>query len=132
MRSGSGAHRCEAPGHILGFRVRAVLHLHLFLLLGAWAKQFELYRRMSPVERADGVRALTLAASAVYGELPSTNDVDFVVGMDAARVAPLAPALRGDFYVSESAMREAGQLGTSFNAIHTTDGNQDRRLRRRR
>lgn len=29
----------------------------------AWAKQFELYRRMSPAQKADGVRALTLAVN---------------------------------------------------------------------
>lgn len=29
----------------------------------AWAKQFELYRRMSPVEKAAGVRALTRAVN---------------------------------------------------------------------
>lgn len=29
----------------------------------AWAKQFELYRRMSPAEKAAGVRATTLAVN---------------------------------------------------------------------
>lgn len=31
----------------------------------AWAKQFELYRRMSPAQKAAGVRAITLAVNAL-------------------------------------------------------------------
>jgi hypothetical protein len=31
----------------------------------AWAKQFELYRRMSPAQKAAGVRATTLAVNAL-------------------------------------------------------------------
>jgi hypothetical protein len=33
--------------------------------LDAWAKQFELYRRMSPADKAAGVRAITLAVNAL-------------------------------------------------------------------
>lgn len=29
----------------------------------AWAKQFELYRRMTPAQKADGIRAVTLAVN---------------------------------------------------------------------
>lgn len=61
-------------------------------------------------------------ASAVYGELRATNDVDFVVRMDVAQLAPLRQALQERFYVSDAAMREAVQLGTSFNAIHLPTG----------
>ncbi|MGH7670439.1 MAG: hypothetical protein ACRENQ_13210 [Gemmatimonadaceae bacterium] len=63
-----------------------------------------------------------ILASAVYGELRSTNDVDLVVRMELAHVAPLAQALRERFYVSEAAMGEAVRLGTSFNAIHLSTG----------
>jgi len=31
----------------------------------AWAKQFGLYRRMSSVQKADGIRSLTLAVNAL-------------------------------------------------------------------
>lgn len=61
-------------------------------------------------------------ASALYGELRSTNDVDFVVRMTSAQAAPLAQALQGEFYVSPNAMHEAVRLGSSFNAIHLRTG----------
>lgn len=57
-------------------------------------------------------------ASSIHGELRSTNDVDFVADLQPRHVTPLLDALRTDFYVSEQAIREALQLGTSFNAIH--------------
>jgi hypothetical protein len=57
-------------------------------------------------------------ASSIHGELRSTNDVDFVADVRSGHIAPLFDALHRDFYVSPEAMREALQLGTSFNAIH--------------
>ena len=57
-------------------------------------------------------------ASSIHGELRSTNDVDFVADVRPSHLAPLREALLKEFYVSEEAMREALQLGTSFNAIH--------------
>jgi len=61
-------------------------------------------------------------ASSIHGELRSTNDVDVVADLQDGHVAPLLAALQPDFYVTEQAMREALQLGTSFNAIHLPTG----------
>lgn len=57
-------------------------------------------------------------ASSLHGELRSTNDVDLIADLRPAHVAPLFTGLRDEYYVSEPAMREAVQSGTSFNAIH--------------
>lgn len=57
-------------------------------------------------------------ASSVHGEPRSTNDVDFLADMRDEHVDPLLRALDADYYVSESAVREAIRLGGSFNAIH--------------
>jgi len=57
-------------------------------------------------------------ASGIHGEPRSTNDVDFVADIHPGHVGPLLAALHGDFYLSDEAVREALQLGTSFNAIH--------------
>lgn len=57
-------------------------------------------------------------ASSVHGEPRSTNDVDFLADMRDEQVDPLLRALDADYYVSESAVREAIRLDGSFNAIH--------------
>lgn len=57
-------------------------------------------------------------ASSIHGAPRSTNDVDFLADLREEHVAPLLGALRSDYYVSESAMREAIGTEGSFNAIH--------------
>lgn len=57
-------------------------------------------------------------ASSLHGDLRSTNDVDLIADLRPVHVVPLLAALSGEYYVSEEAMNEALQLGTSFNAIH--------------
>lgn len=57
-------------------------------------------------------------ASSVHGEPRSTNDVDFLADVRGKHVNPLLRALEADYYVSESAVREAIGLSGSFNAIH--------------
>ncbi len=59
-------------------------------------------------------------ASSVHGEPRSTDDVDLVADLRAMHAAPLLSALRGEWYVSSEAVRDAiaGGGGASFNAIH--------------
>jgi hypothetical protein len=57
-------------------------------------------------------------ASATHGEPRSTRDVDVLVALEPAKIEALVAALRGDFYVDRDSVREACQLGTSFNVIH--------------
>lgn len=61
-------------------------------------------------------------ASSIHGELRSTNDVDLVADLRPSHLAPLLTALGNEFYLSEVAMQEALQFGTSFNAIHLPTG----------
>jgi hypothetical protein len=57
-------------------------------------------------------------ASSIHGEPRSTLDVDFVADLRAEHVPALITAFGTDFYVSDTAIREALARGTSFNAIH--------------
>ncbi len=57
-------------------------------------------------------------ASSLQGEPRSTNDIDFVVSLDEARVAELASSLGPDFEVDENALREAVRTGGSWNIFH--------------
>lgn len=61
-------------------------------------------------------------ASSVHGEPRSTDDVDVVADVRPVHVSPLTAALAAEWYVSEQAMREAIDAGTSFNAIHLPTG----------
>src|SRR5207245_6074834 len=61
-------------------------------------------------------------ASSVHGEPRSTNDIDFVVDLDPARLNRLVAALGTDYYVSADAAREAIASAGSFNAIHLGGG----------
>ena len=56
-------------------------------------------------------------ASSLQGEPRATNDIDFVVDLDAARVDPLANVLGSDFAVDRDAMREAVRLRASCNVF---------------
>jgi len=57
-------------------------------------------------------------ASSVHGEPRSTDDVDLVADLRATHAAALLSALRGDWYVSSEAVRDAITRGAAFNAIH--------------
>lgn len=57
-------------------------------------------------------------ASSIHGEPRSTLDVDFVADLRPEHVPTLVAAFGTDFYLSDAAIREALQRGTSFNAIH--------------
>ena len=57
-------------------------------------------------------------ASGRHGEVRATQDIDFLIDLPPAKVAPLAAALSPDYYVEESSMRDAVRLQRSFSVIH--------------
>lgn len=57
-------------------------------------------------------------ASSILGIPRSTNDADLVADLQAKHVAPFVAALQTEYYVSETAMREALSRKASFNLIH--------------
>lgn len=57
-------------------------------------------------------------ASSMSGEPRSTLDVDMVVALTDASVAPLVAALGDEFYVSESSLRRAVRDHSTANLIH--------------
>ena len=57
-------------------------------------------------------------ASSLSGEPRSTLDVDMVVAIQEADIAPLVAALATDFYVNEKALRRAVRERSSANLIH--------------
>jgi hypothetical protein len=57
-------------------------------------------------------------ASSVHGEPRSTNDVDVVADLREEHVELLVEAVRPDYYVSLSAVRDAVRSGHSFNVIN--------------
>src|SRR4051794_41897962 len=60
-------------------------------------------------------------ASSAYGEPRFTQDIDIVLDLPAAQIPALCAAFPvPDFYVSESAVREAVQRRFQFNVLHTT------------
>lgn len=64
-------------------------------------------------------------ASGVWGEPRFTQDIDILIQLSLERVVPLCnefPA--SDFYVSESAARDAVAQGGQFNVIHPASGNK--------
>lgn len=87
---------------------------------GAVPNPVEVALRFARILESLGIRYLIGGsfASSVHGEPRSTNDVDFLADVRNEHVAPLVRALEADYYVSESAVREAIRLGGSFNAIH--------------
>jgi hypothetical protein len=56
-------------------------------------------------------------ATSVYGELRTTQDIDFVAQFGEEHVIPFVEALRQDFYVSEEMIRSALCYRGSFNVI---------------
>jgi hypothetical protein len=67
-----------------------------------------------------GVPYVTVGAlaSSLHGEPRSTDDIDFVADLRPANIPGLAAALRGEWYVSEEAVRAAIARGESFNVVH--------------
>ena len=64
-------------------------------------------------------------ASMAYGEPRLTNDIDIVVRLDLAAADRLCAAFPApDFYVSQSAAREAVLTRGQFNVIHPPSGNK--------
>lgn len=62
-------------------------------------------------------------ASGVWGESRFTQDVDILIELPSAQVRPLCAAFPdGEFYVSETAAKEASDRQTQFNVIHPSSG----------
>jgi hypothetical protein len=57
-------------------------------------------------------------ASSFHGAARSTMDVDIVCELSAENVSALVSGFGDDFYISESAIREAIQRKSCFNLIH--------------
>lgn len=57
-------------------------------------------------------------ASSFHGASRSTMDVDIAAELDEANATCLIDALKSQYYVSETAAREAVRLRTCFNLIH--------------
>lgn len=57
------------------------------------------------------------AASSIYGLPRATQDVDFVASLEPEHVPFLVAKLEGEFYVDETAVREAVAKENSFNII---------------
>lgn len=57
-------------------------------------------------------------ASSLQGEPRATNDIDFVVDLQANQVEPLTQALGSDFEVDVEALREAVMRRGSWNIFH--------------
>lgn len=63
--------------------------------------------------------------SSLQGEPRSTHDVDVIVAIQSHHVQAILNAFtRPRFYVDEGAIREAMQLGGSFNVIDTKEGDK--------
>src|SRR5215831_9835641 len=68
-------------------------------------------------------RVVGSMASMAYGEPRFTNDVDMVAELKQEHVAVLCAAFPApDFYVSETAAREAVARRSQFNIIHPASG----------
>ena len=57
-------------------------------------------------------------ASTAHGLIRTTMDVDVVAALEARHVAPFVSALEEEFYVDETAVRQAIERRGSFNLIH--------------
>ena len=57
-------------------------------------------------------------ASSIYGMARSTRDADLVADVRREHIQPFMAAIGSDFYVSESAIREAIDRHGSFNVVH--------------
>jgi len=61
-------------------------------------------------------------ASGIWGEMRYTQDIDFVADIKANQISSLINAFSPRFYLSEIALREAIELGKSFNLIDNQTG----------
>jgi len=57
-------------------------------------------------------------ASSILGIPRATNDADLVADLHSEHIAPFILTLQADYYVSETALREALDRKSSFNLIH--------------
>lgn len=57
-------------------------------------------------------------AAVMHGEIRTTHDVDVIVELGEAMVAPLVAELAPQFFVDETLMRDAVRTRTSCNVIH--------------
>lgn len=78
-----------------------------------------LIARLASILDALGVRYFVggSVASSLYGTPRSTQDVDLVVDLDDDSAGRLVAALQPEFYVEESAVRDAVRRHRSFNVI---------------
>jgi hypothetical protein len=64
-------------------------------------------------------------ASIAYGEARFTQDIDIVAGFELRHVPHIIAAFpSSDYYLSESAAREAIRTNAQFNVIHPASGNK--------
>jgi predicted nucleotidyltransferase len=64
-------------------------------------------------------------ASIAYGESRFTQDIDIVVALEEKHVAPFMAAFPlPEYYLSESAIRDAIRTSFQFNVIHSSSGNK--------
>lgn len=61
-------------------------------------------------------------ASSIHGIPRQTQDIDFVVDMDAERASLFAEGLHGEFYADPASAREAAAEKGSFNLVHLASG----------
>ena len=68
----------------------------------------------------EGIRYVLVGsfASSIHGMYRAPADIDILAEIKIEQVHPLFEALRDSFYLDESTMRNAVNLGGSFNAIH--------------
>ncbi|MEW6102346.1 MAG: hypothetical protein AB1630_00780 [bacterium] len=57
-------------------------------------------------------------ASAIYGVVRATNDVDIVADLKMEHILPLKEALQDEFYIDEEMIKEAIKRKSSFNLIY--------------
>lgn len=90
-------------------------------------EQAELLRHVINVLEDQGVTYFLVGslASGVYGEPRLTRDIDIVVELRPDQVAKLCGAFPStEYYVNESAAREAIGTTGQFNVIHPASGNK--------
>ncbi len=89
--------------------------------------QAELLRYVAATLEAQAVDYMVVGsfASATYGEPRLTHDIDIVVQLAEKQIGNLVGAFPSpEFYVSESAVREAISQRGQFNVIHPSSGNK--------
>jgi hypothetical protein len=88
-------------------------------------EQFELLRYVTTALGDLGLRYFVTGSTATifYGEPRFTNDIDIVVDLPESRIKEFCTRFPGDeFYVSETAARDAVMRKSQFNIIHPDSG----------